>query len=188
MFSSTRSKPTPISTSLTPSEVEQRKLRIRANLIKYRTFDVPMEECQWEHTSNWYRKPEVQAQFGWEMTQAFRAGFSITPSSGTLEADFGIAGTIITPRKANLGAVIFDMLLVMKISKSELPKPGQFIEIKELSACDIKRKLHKRFTGEQFVRTSMIQGAKFKTTAVNLDDITNDAASSYSSDECEEEL
>ena len=178
MFTSKPQAVTKYNNITSRSDIEQRILRIQGNLLKYRDLSVSIEDCELEHTPNWYRKPEVQQEFGPELAHAFRAAFSVTPSAGTLEADFGIAGTIATPRRANLGAVIFDMSLV----KDELPKPQHFLDIREISASETKTILNKRFTGAAFIKSALLQGVKYSERSVNLDDDTN---GEFSASDCD---
>jgi hypothetical protein len=124
----------------------------------------------------------VEEQYGIELVIAFRICFCATPSSATLESDFGIAGTIITPRKSNMRAVLFEMMLKMKVDKSHLPKPLQFLEIKEISHKNVKSTLSERFTGEAFAKTFMLQGVSKSGRTPDLDDISAGASERSCSD------
>jgi hypothetical protein len=70
------------------------------------------------------------------------------------------------------------MLLVMKVSPERLPKHQDFKYVKPITDAELRSKLGKRFTGEEFIQTAALQGVKLRSTrdggGVNLADDEED--------------
>lgn len=146
-----------------PEDIERlRKLRIQSSLTKYKSAHFSLADVPLTKYNLWWQTDAVQAEYGVELCQVFRLVSAATPSSSTLESDFGIASTILTPRRSSMNRVLFDMQLLMKVSKDLLPKRSQFPNVPELSIKQVKEKLAARFTGANFLRTSVLSGASIK--------------------------
>lgn len=136
-----------------------RRSKMKALLDKYRASKISMLHCPPDRINSFWHSPETQEIYGKELAQVFRACGAATPSSGTLESDFGIASHIRTPRRSTLGACIFDMTLFMKVNNNILPRRSELLEIPNLTPSMVKAKLGYRFTGDNFIATSKLSGS-----------------------------
>jgi hypothetical protein len=160
--------------ALSDNDIQKRKLRIKNNVLSYRNTVVSVEDCPLEYVGSWFNKTEVEIQFGPELPIAFRLLFSAIPGSGTLEADFGIAGSVMNIHKSRMRAILMEMMLIMKVDKSLLPTPGQFMDIPEIAAGKVKETLSERFTGIEFTKAAKLSGACYYDTNDDLSSFNDD--------------